>query len=77
MDFKKLGPFKIQEVRGPVNYKLQLLKNIKIHPIFHVSLLEPAHPETPIEIFVPLDPKTEEPEYEFNKILDYRVINRK
>jgi hypothetical protein len=40
LDHKKLGPFEIIEVKGPVNYRLKLLKTIKIHPTFYISLLE-------------------------------------
>ena len=47
LDHKKLGPFEIVEVKGPVNYRLKLLKTIKIHPTFYISLLEPAPPGSP------------------------------
>ncbi|CAD0055203.1 unnamed protein product [Aureobasidium pullulans] len=49
LDHVKVGPFLISEVRGPVNYKLQLPDDAKIHPVFHISLLEPADPETPLQ----------------------------
>jgi hypothetical protein len=42
LDAVKLGPFKILRQKGPVNYKLELLKKIHILPTFYVSLLEPA-----------------------------------
>ena len=45
----KVGPFSIKEVRGPVNYELDLPSDAKVHPVFHVSLLEPADPETPLQ----------------------------
>lgn len=48
LDLVKVGPFLITEKRGPVNYKLDLLKDAKIHPVFHVSLLEPADSSTPL-----------------------------
>jgi hypothetical protein len=48
LDYKKLGPFRIARKTGPVNYRLALPQNMRIHPVFHVSLLEPAHPETPL-----------------------------
>ena len=35
------GPFKILEQRGNLAYKLQISDRWKIHPVFHVSLLEP------------------------------------
>jgi hypothetical protein len=42
LDHKKLGPFEIEEKLGPLNFKLKLPKNMRMHPIFHVSLLEKA-----------------------------------
>ena len=42
LDFKKLGPFRINEVLLDVSYRLELLRNIQIYLVFHVSLLEPA-----------------------------------
>jgi hypothetical protein len=53
LDHKKLGLFEIAEQKGPVNYRLKLLKTIRIHPVFHVSLLKPA------PLGSPLAPKTE------------------
>ena len=53
LDHKKLGPFEIIEVKGPVNYRLKLLKTIRIYPVFYVSLLKPA------PLGAPLAPKTE------------------
>jgi hypothetical protein len=35
------GPFEITEARGTRAYKLKLSDRWKIHPVFHVSLLEP------------------------------------
>ncbi len=43
-DHKKVGPFLIKQRKGPVNYELELPKGARIHPVFHTSLLEPAHP---------------------------------
>jgi hypothetical protein len=34
------GPFKVLEKKFLDIYKLELLKNLKVHPIFHVSLLK-------------------------------------
>ncbi len=36
-----VGPFKVLEKIFPDTYKLELLENLKVHPIFHVSLLKP------------------------------------
>jgi len=45
----KVGPFLIKQARGPVNYELQLPPDARVHPVFHVSLLEPADSKTPIQ----------------------------
>jgi hypothetical protein len=47
LDFKKLGPFAIKKVIEPVNYELKLPKTMEMHPVFHISLLEPAPENTP------------------------------
>jgi transposase InsO family protein len=71
LDHVKVGPFLIIERRGPVNYKLELPKGSKRHPVFHVSLLEPADPSTPIQESFHYETE-EEDEYEVEKILDQR-----
>jgi hypothetical protein len=42
LDFKKLGKFKIKRSVGTHAYELQLPRSMRVHPVFHVSLLEPA-----------------------------------
>jgi hypothetical protein len=49
LDKVKVGPFFISKRISPVNYRLELPKDAKIHNVFHISLLEPADPETPIQ----------------------------
>ena len=75
LDNKKLGPFKILEKVGTYAKKLELLITIKIHPVFHVSFLEPFRGNSK-------DPKIRRPdpievdgkeEYKVEKILDSRV----
>ncbi|KAI7951025.1 hypothetical protein MJO29_009699 [Puccinia striiformis f. sp. tritici] len=42
LDFKKLGPFRIEAVIGPVAYRLTLPPELKrLHPVFHTALLLP------------------------------------
>jgi hypothetical protein len=38
---KYIGPFVVEQVISPVAYRLRLPKTLKIHPVFHVSLLQP------------------------------------
>ena len=38
---KREGPFEIEEVMGPVTYRLKLPRTWKIHNVFHAILLRP------------------------------------
>ena len=38
---KREGPFEIQEVLGPVTYRLKLPNTWRIHNVFHAALLKP------------------------------------
>ena len=38
---KREGPFEIEEVLSPLNYRLKLPKQWKIHPVVHATLLLP------------------------------------
>ena len=40
LDYRRLGPFIIQKQINPVAYRLELPVAMKVHPVFHVSLLE-------------------------------------
>ena len=44
---RRLGPYEIVEVRPPLNYRLALPSDMRIHPVFHVSLLSPYVPSPP------------------------------
>jgi ''chromo'' (CHRromatin Organisation MOdifier) domain. len=39
---KYIGPFRIAEAMGPVTYRLELPPALRIHDVFHTSLLRPA-----------------------------------
>src|SRR6476646_11416251 len=69
---KWIGPFEVVQVVGPVAYELKMNPGWRIHPVFHVSLLEPYRedgrvqpPPPPIELEGAL-------EYEVESIIDHR-----
>jgi hypothetical protein len=49
LDHVKVGPFLISKRNGPVTYTLELPPDAKIYPRFHVSLLEPADKDIPLQ----------------------------
>jgi len=68
LDHLKLGPFKIEQNLDFDNYRLKLPKKMKIHPVFHISLLEPTqNPETDENI------EAHEEEYDVERLLDRRI----
>ena len=40
MAFRLCGPFEILAKRGPMAYELALLVHIRVHNVFHASLLK-------------------------------------
>jgi transposase InsO family protein len=76
LDHVKVGPFFISRQISPVNYRLELPKDARIHPVFHISLLEPADPETPVQkdFHYQADGETE---WEVEKIITHRGTGRK
>ena len=74
---KFLGPFEILAQHGSHSYTLQLPDSIRgIHPIFHVSMLEPAMPnEIPNRVSSPPLPieVQGELEYEIAEVLDSKI----
>ena len=78
---KYLGPFKIIAQAGTHSFTLRLPSSMRmIHPVFHVSMLEPStlNPfptqEAILEPPVILD---REPEYEISEILDSKIDKRR
>ncbi len=79
LDYRHLGPFRVSKQVNEVAYRLDLTSSMKIHPVFHVSLLEPYRestipgrlptPPPPIEI-------NKEEEFEVSKFID-SCINRR
>jgi hypothetical protein len=42
LDWKKLGLFPVKEIISPYAYRIDLPRSMKMHPVFHVSLLDSA-----------------------------------
>jgi len=76
LDHTKLGPYKIQRKLGPVTYELKVPESMKIHKVFHISLLEPA-PDNAQPNYVELDEETQEPRYEVDNVLQHETVNGK
>jgi Chromo (CHRromatin Organisation MOdifier) domain len=76
LDFKKLGPYEIEQRTSTVNYRLKLLKGSRIHPVFHVSLLEKALEgiATSVE---DIQPKESPNIYNVERILASRVSRKR
>jgi hypothetical protein len=74
LDHVKVGPFLVSEKNGPVTYTLELPPDTKIYPRFHVKLLEPADPDTPLQRTFRYETE-EENEFEIEKTLARRGNN--
>jgi hypothetical protein len=83
LDVKRLGPFRVIEIVGEskLAYRLELPPSMRrIHPVFHVSLLEPYHANTISGRTQPEPPPIEvdgEEEWEVKEILDSRIVRGK
>ena len=78
---KYLGPFEIISQVGPLSWTLCLPASMHaVHPVFHVSMLEPSTPNTlPNRVQPPPPPVivNEELEYEISEILDSKLDKRR
>ncbi len=81
---KRVGPFTITKVMGPVTFKLKLPSTWKIHPVFHAALLTPYRTTKehgpdyarPPPIPTP-DPDEGSQEWEVEAILNHRTKRNK
>lgn len=74
LDWKKIGPFLIKRKISNINYELSLPDGMKIHPIFHISLLEKAPDDSALATRITIDNTTE---YEVERILKARGNTKK
>ena len=71
LNHMKLEPFQIAKTKRSINYELKLSLTMWIHLVFHVSLLESADPEMPIQENPPeIDPESQDDEFKVEEILD-------
>ena len=75
LDHKQIGPYEILRKLGPTSYGLKVPKGMRIHPVFHSSLLR-LDPNDPLpNQVIPPPPPVEiegEQEWEVQEILDSR-----
>ena len=80
LDHQRLGPFRIAAQINDVAFRLDLPSHMRLHPVFHCSLLEPCATTTIPHRIVPPPPVVElvdGPEYEVATILDSKIIRNK
>lgn len=76
-----IGPFRVEKVINPVAYKLKLPKSLRIHPVFHVSLLQPWHTDNEFPphqdtAYHPPPVIPEDNQYLVEALLDKRITGR-
>ena len=78
LDYKYYGPFQVLEAVGPQAYRLDITGHLRgIHPVFHVSLLEPVQRREGEELPAPsLEIIDGVEENEVKAILDSKISNR-
>ena len=68
LDNIKVRVFSVKEKTGPVNIKIQLPRDARVHPNFHISMIELADQSTPLQETFHYQPE-EEQEFEVEQIL--------
>ena len=72
LDFKKIGPFEVEDIIRLVNYKLKLLVYIYINLVFYISLLETALSDILI-VILELSNKNKSIKYKVESIILYKL----
>jgi hypothetical protein len=68
LDFRRFGPFSVVKQINDIAFRLELPPSMKIHPVFHFSLLEPYMESSIVGRFQVPPPLVE---------IDSRIIRRK
>jgi hypothetical protein len=80
LDSKCHGPFPVIKEVGKYTYELELPPTMNVHPVFHVSLLEPIRGDpAPGQRLPPPEPVIidREPEYEVEDVVNSRIFCRR
>ena len=76
LDYKKFGSFKVKRNIKDISYELYFLLTMRIYPVFHISLLEPADPDTPTKPAPEIYPDLQEEVYTVEKVLKIRKYRK-
>jgi hypothetical protein len=57
LDLKKIGLFRVKRNIRDISFELKLFPIMRIYPIFHISLLEPAYSDISKGLAPELDPE--------------------
>jgi len=72
---KSIEPFKIKRNIKGLSYELDLPKEMRIHPVFHASMLQCCNQSIPLQTTeTPVEP---DKEYQVENILEKRMISGK
>jgi hypothetical protein len=76
LDHKKFGPFKVKRNIKNISYELYFLSIMRIHPVFHISLLEPADLNTLTKLASKIYPNLQKKVYTVENIFKVRKHRR-
>ena len=71
-----VGPFSVVERIGTLAYRLELPASMRIHPVFHVSLLQPYREDGRVQPPPPPFYVGKQLAYTADRILDHKAVRR-